>query len=340
MKKVLKIIAIILIFILIIITLMSAGIFIYINNKISKIQKVEISKENINIDSNVEENLANYRNIAILGVDSRDLDFGEGNRSDSIIIVSINNTTKEIKLISVYRDTYVDIEGHGLDKITHAYSFGEAPLALSTLNKNFDLNIQEFIAVNFDSVAEMVDLVDGIDINITSEEIKYINSYIIPTAKITGKDANQVTEPGMQTLNGVQAVSYARIRYTEGGDYKRTERMRDVIEAIFTKLKTKSFNEIDSILDQVLGKVYSNITTLSIVSEIPNIFKYKIIESIGWPYEVKAYTTPTWYGVPVTLESNVERLHKEVFGETDYVPSDTVKNISNAIIQKTGYSGT
>ena len=162
MKKSNKIIKIILaIFIIILISVLAVFfvLYTYVNNKLNKTQKVDIKEEELNIDSKVEKNLTDYTNIAIFGLDSRNLNLGEGNRSDSIIIASINNNTKEIKLVSVYRDTYVDIEGHGLDKITHAYSYGEAPLAINTLNKNFDLNIKKFITVNFDSVVEMVDLV-------------------------------------------------------------------------------------------------------------------------------------------------------------------------------------
>ena len=275
--------------------------------------------------------------MRFLGVDSRSSNLGKGNRSDCIMIASINKQTKEVKLASVYRDTYVQIEGHGLDKINHAYSYGEAPLALNTLNTNLDLNVKEFVTVNFDAVAEAVDSLGGISMDITSAEVKYINSYIDETSNVTGKSSNHINSAGTYNLNGVQAVAYGRIRYTEGGDYKRTERMRDVLEAMLKKLQTKSLGEINSFLDDVLPKVYTNITTGSIISELPSIASYKISESIGWPYEVKAYTTPTWYGVPVTLESNVTRMHQELFNETEYVPSDTVKEISNKIINKTGY---
>ena len=164
-------------------------------------------------------------------------------------------------LISVYRDTYVQIQGHGLDKITHAYSYGSAQLALNTLNTNLDLNISEFATVNFDVVADAVDELGGIEINIESQqEIKYLNDYIVETSKVTGKSTPNVTRTGKQTLNGVQAVSYSRIRYTSGGDYKRTERMRDVLTAMLTKLKTKSLTEINKFADNILPKVYTNIS--------------------------------------------------------------------------------
>ena len=313
--------------------------FFYIKGKLDKIQKVELpTDEELGITETVSQNLTGYRNIAIFGVDSRSDDYGVGNRSDCIIIASINNDTGEIKLISVYRDTYVKIDGHGLDKITHAYSYGEAPLAIKTLNTNLDLNINEFVTVNFDSVAEAVDQLGGVQLTITSEEIKYINGYIDETSRVTGKTAQHITKPGTYTVDGVQAVSYSRIRYTAGGDYKRTERMRTVIEAMFNKLKTMSFAEINSFADAILPHVYTNISATDIIAMVPSMAKYKVTESIGWPYDTKGKTMDRWYGIPVTLESNVTRLHKEAFGEEDYVPSDTVKTISQSIINKTGYT--
>lgn len=336
--KALKIILIILLFIIVIIAAVFAGGYWYVNDKLGKMQQVEIKEEDLNIDEKVEENLTGYRNIAIFGVDSRSSNLGKGNRSDCIIIASINNQTKEVKLASVYRDTYVQIQGHGLDKINHAYSYGEAPLALGTLNTNLDLNIKEFVTVNFDSVAEAVDQLGGIKINVQDDEIRYINDYQRETSRVTGKEMIEVTHSGIQTLNGVQAVSYGRIRYTAGGDYKRTERMRDVMEAMLKKLQTKSIGEINSILDNVLPKIYTNIDTGSIISEIPSITKYKITDSIGWPYKTRGKTMTLWYGIPITLESNVTQLHQELFGEENYEASDKVKSISEQIVNKTGYT--
>lgn len=314
-------------------------IFFYVKGKLNKIQKVELpSGEDLGITETVAQNLTGYRNIAIFGVDSRSDDYGRGNRSDCIIIASINNDTGAIKLISVYRDTYVNIDGHGLDKITHAYSFGEAPLAIKTLNKNLDLNIDEFVTVNFDSVAEAVDQLGGVQLTITSDEIKYINGYIDETSKVTGKTSKRITEPGTYTVDGVQAVAYSRIRYTDGGDYKRTERMRTVIEAMFSKLKTKNIAEINSFADAILPHVYTNISSTDIISMVPSMAKYKVTESIGWPYNTKGKTMDRWYGIPITLESNVKQLHQEAFGEENYEPSDTVKSISQSIINKTGYT--
>ncbi len=299
------------------------GTFLFVYSKLSKIQQVDLNEEDLNVSSEVAENLSNYRNIAIFGIDSREDTYSKGNRSDCIIIASMNNETKEVKLVSVYRDTYVQIEGYGLDKITHAYSYGEAPLAIKTLNTNFDLNITEFVTVNFDAVKEIIDDIGGISMNITSEEVSHIPG--IETA-------------GTYNLSGEQALAYARIRYATGGDYKRTERMRDVLTAVLNKVKTFNISQINQFVDKVLPKIYTNITASEVFSLIPSATSAKITDSIGWPYETRGITLDRWYGVPVTLESNVKRLHNEVFGETDYEPSETVKQISQDIINKTGYS--
>lgn len=338
MKKALKIIGIIVLILVILAVIILASGYFFIKGKLSKMQQVDINENNLSVSETVAEKLSGYRNIAIYGVDSRDSELGEGNRSDCIIIASINNDTKKIKLISVYRDTYVDIDGYGLDKITHAYSYGGPELALKTLNENLDLNVTEFVTVNFDAVADAVNALGGVDIDIESNEIDYLNSYLNETSRVTGLETEPITEPGLQTLDGVQAVAYSRIRYTEGGDYKRTERMRTVIEAMFEKLKTKSIGEINDLADQILPEVYTNLDPDEIISMAPTVLKYEISDSIGWPYDVKGITTDRWYGVPVTLESNVKQLHKEAFGEEDYTPSENVQEVSDRIVEKTGYS--
>ena len=274
----------------ILLVIIIGGTFWFVSSKLGKIQQVDLNEEDLNVSAEVAENLSNFRNIAIFGIDSREDTYDRGNRSDCIIIASMNNDTKEVKLVSVYRDTYVQIEGHGLDKITHAYSYGEAPLAIKTLNTNFDLNITEFVTVNFDAVQEIIDDIGGISMNITSEEVSHIPG---------------LTQAGTYNLTGEQALAYARIRHAEGGDYKRTERMRDVLTAVLNKVKTFSISELNQFIDKVLPKVYTNITAADVFSMIPSLTSIKVTDSIGWPYETRGITLDRWYGVPVTLESNV-----------------------------------
>jgi len=332
-RKSLKVIGITLLVLIIIIAGIAAGAYSYVVSKLNKMQQVDINVDELEVN----EELSGYRNIALFGVDSRDSSLGKGNRSDCIIIASINEETKDIKLLSVYRDTYVQIDGYGLDKITHAYSYGEAPLAIKTLNKNLDLNITEFATVNFDLVAEAVDELGGIELTIESSELKYINDYIDGTSSNTGIKSTHITKAGKQTVDGVQAVAYSRIRYTSGGDHKRTERMRDVLEAMLRKLKTKSISEINRLMDTILPKVYTNITAGDIIAMVPDLLKYNITDSVGWPYKTQGITLDRWYGIPVTLESNVKQLHKELFAEDNYEVSEGVKEISDKIVNKTGY---
>lgn len=336
-KKKKIIISIICVLLIILIGLITT-ICLFIKNKLDKINYVDIDEEQVEINEGISEQLQGYRTIAILGIDARADDYGTGNRSDCIILAILNQGTKEINLVSVYRDTYLKISRRGLDKVTHAYAFGGPELALSTLNTNLDLDIKEFVTVNFDSVVDCVDALGGIELDITREEIRYINTYVHELSKVTGKSAEDVTTPGIQHVNGIQAVAYARIRYTVGGDYKRTERMRTVIEKMFEKAKTLNVTELNKVVDTMLPEVYTNINSKEILSILPDIATYRINKTIGWPYETRGATIGgVWYGPAVTLESNVKRLHVEVYKQENYEPSNTVKQISNEVINKTGY---
>ncbi len=334
--KVVRILIIMLVIILALLLIAGGVAAYYIKSKLSQINYVDIDEDNITINEGVD--LTGYRNIAIFGVDSRN-DTYSNTRSDCIIIASINQETGDVKLVSVYRDTYVNIDGYGLDKITHAYAYGGAELALSTLNKNLDLDITEFVTVNFGAVVEIIDAIGGVTIEITSDELNYINDYIANIDSLEGTTTERITTAGTQTLNGVQALAYSRIRYTSGGDYKRTERMRDVMIAALDKVKSLNVSKLINIVDLILPQIETNIQENEIISLLPQVAKLNVETSIGWPYEVRGITlSSVWYGVPVTLEECVEQLHKEIFEEDDYEVSSTVKEISDSIISITGYS--
>lgn len=294
----------------------------FVNDKLDKLNYVnDVTKEDVSVDTQVDESLSEYRNIALLGIDTRDDTF-TGSRSDCIIIVSINNNTKDVKLLSVYRDTYLDIEGHGLDKVTHAYAYGGPRLTLSTLNRNLDLNISEFVTVNFETVRTVVNAIGGVDITVTAAEASQISG---------------LSGAGTYTLDGAQALAYSRIRKIDT-DYQRTERMRTVLNAVFEKVKKLDLAQLNSLLDTVLPHLSTNISKNDIIALLPDLLSYNVTDSEGWPYETRGITLNLWYGIPVTLEENVKQLHENLFGEENYEPSETVKSISNQIIQKTGYS--
>ena len=341
MNKGLKIFLIILLVLVILIAAAGIAGYTFVNGKIGKMQKENIDTTAVGINEDTKEELKGYRNIALLGIDSRADDYGLGNRSDCIIIASLNQETNAVKLISVYRDTYVYVTENGtkrLDKITHAYSYGGAQNTLKSLNEALDLNITEFVTVNFDAVIAAVDSLGGVYIDIDSSEIKYINDYIDATSQSSEIKSSHITSTGRQKLDGVQAVAYSRIRYTAGGDYKRTERMRNVVEAMLSKAKTLGVGQLNSFADTILPRIRTNISSSEIWGLVPKLASFKVTESLGWPYETKGITLDRWYGVPVTLQSNVEKLHKEAFGQDDYEASEAVKEMNSAIIKKTGYS--
>ena len=311
----------ILLIILLIIIIMIIAVCWYGKNKLNKINYMDISKEDIEINEKVEEKLTGYRNIAIFGIDTRDNTY-EDSRSDCIVIASINHDKKEIKLVSVYRDTYLKITGRSLDKVNHAYWYGGPALSLSTLNTNLDLNITEFVTVNFEATKDIIDAIGGVEITVTDAEAK----------RIPGLEKG-----GTYLLSGEQALAYGRIRKIDN-DYVRTERMRTVISTAFEKVKTKNITELNKLVDMLLPEVYTNIEEKEIISLIPKMYAYKITESIGWPYETKGITlNGVWYGPTKKKKKNVSELHETLFGEENYEPTTTVKEISNSIIEKTGY---
>lgn len=334
-KSILKILLIIFVVFIIIDLILALSGYFYLKSKLSKIQYVPIDKSQIYIDEAVKSNLATYRNIALFGIDARKDTFSKGYRSDCIMILSLNEQTKEAKIMSLYRDSYLDIDEYGLDKVTHAYSYGGPKLALSTLNKNLDLNITEFVAVNFDTVRTVVDKVGGINMHITKEETKYINGYIDELNRIYKTNTKHITKEGDYKLNGIQALSYARIRYTEGGDYKRTERMRDVLNLVFEKVKHLSIPELNDLADEILPHVSTNITENEIMAMIPQVASINITNNFGFPYHKKGQMiNKVYYSVPTSLEDDVKELHKQLFNEDNYTPSKTVKSIDKKIDKK------
>lgn len=315
-----RIIITILVILFLIVLLLGISYYI-VFNKISKINYVDIPREEIELTAGVEENLEEYRNIALFGIDTRDNTY-DGSRTDCIIIASINEKTKEIKLVSVYRDTYLQIPNRGLDKVNHAYSYGGAALSMSTLNINLDLDITEFVTVNFESTKEIVDAIGGVEITVTDKEATQISG---------------ISKGGTYNLTGKQALEYGRIRKIDN-DYVRTERMRTVVMAVFEKAKKMSISELNTLTDKLFPEIYTNISKSELFSLLPTIYSYKIVESQGWPYKTKGITlNGVWYGPPVTLEKNVKELHKELFKEENYEVTNKVKEINDLIINKTGY---
>ena len=278
-----------------------------------------------------------YRNLALFGVDSRDGELDGGTNSDTIMVCSINQKTGEIRLVSVYRDTYLDVNEGSYSKANSAYAGGGPERAINMLNKNLDLDITDFATVDFSAVIEAVDLLGGIDIELTDEEVKWLNAYLIETSQVTGVSYENVQSSGMQHLSGIQAMAYCRIRYTEGWDYKRTERQRLVLEKIFEGAKSQGVTTLASMVGTMMPYIKTSLSNTEIIALAADIGKYTIADTQGFPYDkVAADVDAGDCVVPVNLAANVKQLHEYLFGETDYTVSDTVQQISNQIINNTG----
>lgn len=317
-----------------IIVILVGVLFGYVYSKLARVDHDEIDESQIEVNEGIETSTG-YRNIVLFGVDSRQNSY-EHTLSDSIMIISINQDTHKVRIASVYRDTYLKM-GSSYDKLTHAFSKGGPALSLSTLNTNLDLDLKEYVAVNFNVVVDVVDAVGGVEIEIEPAEIKYINGYIDEVNSVTGHNSKHITKSGTYNLDGVQAVAYSRIRYTSGGDYKRTERQRDVLDAAFQKVKKMNLMELNNLADVVLDEISTNISMTQIVGLLSQVANYEIEDTIGWP-ETRGYQpADVWYGAPVNLEKQVQELHKFLFDEEDYQVSSTVKSISDTIIKRTGY---
>ena len=267
-----------------------------------------------------------------------------------MIIASINNDTKEVKLVSVYRDTYLrigeDEEGNGIyNKANSAYAKYGPEGFMRMLNSNLDLNVTYFVTVDFQAVAEAVELLGGIDEELSEEEIIHLNNYCKETAEVTGMDYEPLEEvAGVHHLNGVQTVAYARIRYTVGDDFRRAARQREVIYKIVEKAKNADVGTLTKILDEVFPSIKTNMSKADILSMGLSMLSYDIADQAGFPHDhvygenVKNAMNGLDCVVPVTLESNVIWLHEFLYPEDAYEPSENVKAYSNRIIETSGYS--
>lgn len=317
---------------------------------------VELQEEDIKINPQVQENMnqaaANkgeekskgYWNIALFGVDAVNTQqLYKGSRSDTIMIASINMDNGEIKLVSVYRDTFLNRGNDTYGKCNAAYAYNGAAQAMSMLNTNLDLAITDFVTVDYHAIKEAVDGLGGVWIDVDKEEIKHINNYqtsIIRDTDIPQSEYIAVKETGYQLLNGLQAAAYCRIRYGGGDDFKRAERQRELIKAMEVQAKTKSIGELTELLPKVLKYVYTDIDETDMVELLKNITEYTIVEEGGFPTEDNrtVETIGKSHGsciIPLNLEENVVWLHEFLFEEADYQVSDIVKECSQRIQKDT-----
>lgn len=315
--------------------------YAYFARRISLMPRPDVDKNNVkNDDLQVEdiEKMKGYWMIAIFGVDSRSGSVGAGYQSDVNIICCINQDTGEIKLVSVFRDTYLNINDEGrYSKFNEAYARGGPEQALKFLNKNLDLNITDYVTFSWKAVAEGINILGGVDLEISKAEYRYINAFITETVNATGIGSYQLKNSGMNHLDGVQAVAYGRLRLMDT-DYARTERQRKIIELAFAKAKQADLSTLNNILVTVLPQVTHNLDMADLTEAAFNLTKYHIGETAGFPFARDSAIMGAKGDcvIPLTLESNVSELHTFLFGDDGYTPTETVKQISAKISSDSG----
>lgn len=329
----------ILLFIIEIFLLLIMVVVLYGVLKGEKVGKVELDYDKIVINEEVKEreettNMKGYRNIALFGVDSTTGALTKNTRSDTIMIASINQDTGDCKLVSVYRDTYLNLSNDTYNKCNSAYAKGGPEMAINMLNMNLDMNITDFITVGFAGLTDTIDALGGVMVDVDNAEINHLNSYQFTMAEDLKRSYKEVTSTGYQLLNGLQATAYCRIRYTAGDDFKRAERQREVLMAVADKAKTASPATLNQIANDVFGEIYTSLDLTEIVELLGSIGKYNIVDQGGFPNEENR-TTGTIGSkgscvVPVNLTDNVEWLHKFLFDE-DYTASTEVQAYSDKI---------
>lgn len=320
----------------IVVLLFVVALDIFLATKVSKIEKIEVEPEVIEESITEEvEHKTGYMNVAVFGLDSRKGDLGSGNRSDTMMVISLNHETNEVKMVSVYRDTLMKLNDGSYNKANAAYAFFGPEGALALINKNMDLNIEKYVSVNFNALVDVIDAVGGLDIEMTDAEVVHMNNYCVETSKVTGKSYEKIVPEvaGTYHLNGVQAVSYSRIRYTAGGDVQRTVRQRLVIGKILEKLQDLDFNMVNEIIDSVFPQVATNFTLAEIVTYAKDFQKYTLGESMGFPnnrYSKNLYKIGSTE-IANTLASNAIDVHHFLFADEEYQPSSTLKDIDSTI---------
>ncbi|MBO5474055.1 MAG: LCP family protein [Lachnospiraceae bacterium] len=329
------------------ILLIAIGVLYVVTTTTREVDRKNIDTDHITINEEVVEQrqeetvntVKGYRNIALFGVDSRDGELGKGTRSDTIIIASINQDTQEIKLISVFRDTYLNLSNDTYNKCNAAYAKGGPEQAISMLNANMDLDITDYVTVGFGGLIDAIDALGGVEIEVTESEISHLNNYQLCMAEEMGVSYIPVKKSGKQLLNGMQATAYCRIRYTKGDDFKRAERQRDVLTAMMNEAKGASVSALTDMVNAVLPQVETSLGVNEILSVLGSVAGYDVVVSDGFPFEENR--TGANIGskgscvIPDSLEENVIRLHEVLYPEEQYTPSKQVQSISAEIEEQT-----
>ncbi len=316
-----------------------------IEEKLEKFDYVSLKGQDLDISKTVSEQLKDYRNILLRGIDARAHEDASNCRTDAMVIVSINKKTNDMHLTSIMRDSFLDLEENGyhvLDKLTHAHVYGGPVNTIRAINRNFDLNITDYMRVNWASVADVANAFGGVTVNIKDYEIDEMNKYIKDTNRSLHGSKKKITKAGKQTLNGVQTVTYCRIRKVGDGDSERTLRMRRVIKQLVKKATRMDIKTLSETADKVLPTIQTSMEPEDVMAVMKDYQSLSIKKSRRWPYKYSGLQFDAgtgqsiWYDVPITLESNVSKLHKKIFGQKNYKPTKRVREINEQIILKSG----
>lgn len=295
--------------ILLLIIFIPAGILTFIikeNHKKEQIEKKEKKQEALKNEKSM--------NVALFGLDRRSKE--EKSRADSIMVANINFETKTINLVSILRDTLVDIKGHGKDKLNHSYAYGGPELSMETINSNFDLDINKYVSVDFFSLAKVIDIIGGVDIDLKDYEANQINQNLneINNIEKLPAETDYIQGSGLKTLNGRQAVAYCRIRKVGNGDYERTQRQRNVLKAILAKYEKLDSGKRFEVSMEMISQVTTNIPINDIKelqSKILNDKDFTINQHMI-PFEGSFETEiidKKWV-IDANMQENIKQIHK------------------------------
>lgn len=303
-----------------------------------------IKNSDLVVNEGVKEQTKGYTTIALYGVDSRDSNLNTGTNSDAIILLSINKDTKEVKMVSVYRDTLLQIQSDSqtTHKVNYAYQLGGALMSINTLNANLDLAISDYITVDFNAMADIINALGGVEVTVTEDEVNNLNKNLAEQIGISGKYSEGVHEAGTKVLNGQQAVAYSRIRSTGKGDITRTMRQRTVLLGLVNKMINADSKMISNLIDVSFSCISTSLTKDEVTSLAKDIADYKITGNIGFPF---SYTPMSLDGkgsviVAADLNANVTALHEYLYGTSGYTPSTTASSISTEVSSETGVAAT
>ena len=335
--------------------LLIGGLYVYgqIDSRLNKIETPQLDESKI-VTNVTAPQMTGYTTYALFAIDKRSKNAAlDAQNSDTIIVASINNDTKEVKLASIYRDTLLNIGNDTYTKANAAYAYGGPEQAISMLNTMLDLNITDYVTVNFSAMAEAVDALGGLDLPLSYAEMVFMNDYCIETSEETGKSYTPVELPdpkpvdeeaalGEYHLNGVQVVSYCRIRYTSSMDMGRTERQRRVIGLMVDKAKKAGITTIFNIMDQVFPLITTSVSKTELLNMVPSLIGYNIADTTGFPSKYKfADVKNASMVVADTLEENVKELHAFLYGaDESYEPSQNIIEANDKIIELVGGADT